>query len=565
MNGYSQFLLSDIALKMHQSFDISELKILCTNLGVVYEDIQGDELKLKINNLVAYFARRAELNQLIEQLRRDRPKTPWPELPTTGGTRNGEVGLQLRQVFTPDASLDFVNRDLELQDFCRAGYVQHLFVEAPCGLGKSRLLDRIIDSYTQDADKATQNWLIARVSLSDPAISSPEALCADIARQWSISVSSGPSWKPYDLAVRLRGATRPGLLLVDDCHQNYAMAGYLLGEFLNTLEDRVGTVVRFRLIMTGNPMGGSLNTRGRIRTARLSPFSEYAVADLLGRRAQLASLQNSIRPSEYSAGIYFLSGGHPVAIRALVEAVIESAGAIRFDRDGPEIYLRVVQPLDLQRRLLDCHGLPQLPSNDREDIYRVAIFRRSDLVVLRRMREAGILHTTTAPLDLLLSKICRLGWGSVEDWVNRVDDRGNVLRNLVLVHFEMTDGDEYRRLHNVALEICQQILAGDGLPHRVTDIDAVYWITDAVYHYLESRKAVQANEIRRLLDKLLKGLISAFGDDNVGTLRKSLHKYLRRDPAIRRRLEALGLATEFDRVVDTLLASGDITGSRADT
>jgi hypothetical protein len=460
-------------------------------------------------------------------------------------------------VITSDASLDFVNRDRELQDYCRVGYNGHLFIEASCGLGKSRLLDRIIDSYALDVDKAPQNWLIAKISLADQAISNPDKLCAEVARQWAISTGSKSKIEPFDLAVRLRQAARPGLLLVDDCHRNHEIADYLVVDFLPTIEDRLSTVANFRLIMAGNPMGGNLKTRGKVRTAQLSPFSQYAVADLLGRRAQLAGVQNSIRPSDYSAGIYFLSGGHPVAICALVEAVVDSAGAIQFEKDSREIYLRVVQPLDLPRKLLECNGLPQLEPNEHNNIYQVAIFRRSDLVVLKRMQEAGILPSPNIPPDRLLSWIRRLGWGNVEDWVNREDDRRNVLRNLVLVNFEMIDSGRYRELHSNALHICQRILAGEGLSHKVTDIDAVCWITDAVYHYLESERVPTADSVRQLLeDQLLQGLVSAFGDDNIDTLRHSLHSYLNNDLAIRRRLEMLGITEEFDKGIKDLLLTG---------
>jgi len=57
-------------------FDESELRDLCFNLGVDYENLEGSE-RDKSRELVAYFERRMEISKLLQEVKRLRPQAPW--------------------------------------------------------------------------------------------------------------------------------------------------------------------------------------------------------------------------------------------------------------------------------------------------------------------------------------------------------------------------------------------------------------------------------------------------------------------------------------------------------
>ena len=67
-------------------FDLAEIQILSTTLGIDYDDIPGGARKsLKIEGLIDYMRRRGRLDDLLQQLQLERPKVEWPvtSMPST--------------------------------------------------------------------------------------------------------------------------------------------------------------------------------------------------------------------------------------------------------------------------------------------------------------------------------------------------------------------------------------------------------------------------------------------------------------------------------------------------
>lgn len=60
------------------TFDEGELRTLCFELGLAYEDLPGEGKSNKARELVTYLARRQRLSELIIQCRRLRPHAAWP-------------------------------------------------------------------------------------------------------------------------------------------------------------------------------------------------------------------------------------------------------------------------------------------------------------------------------------------------------------------------------------------------------------------------------------------------------------------------------------------------------
>ncbi len=72
-------------------FDLEEIKMLCFDLNVDYENLTGDNKAGKTMSLVLYFNRRDNLFGLIQKLREERPRVDWDMV--EGHTESMEVSL----------------------------------------------------------------------------------------------------------------------------------------------------------------------------------------------------------------------------------------------------------------------------------------------------------------------------------------------------------------------------------------------------------------------------------------------------------------------------------------
>ena len=61
-------------------FDTQELRELCFELGIDYDDLGGEGRRAKIRELLLYARRHGRTPDLLEQLRRARPHVAWPSL-----------------------------------------------------------------------------------------------------------------------------------------------------------------------------------------------------------------------------------------------------------------------------------------------------------------------------------------------------------------------------------------------------------------------------------------------------------------------------------------------------
>ena len=66
-----------------EHFDLEELRLLCFDLGLDYEELAGKTKSTKMQDLITYLARRGELQRLIDEINSQRPKVDWPDFSTT--------------------------------------------------------------------------------------------------------------------------------------------------------------------------------------------------------------------------------------------------------------------------------------------------------------------------------------------------------------------------------------------------------------------------------------------------------------------------------------------------
>ncbi len=65
---------------LHDHFDAEELKTLCFDLGVVYDDLGGDGHDDRVRELILRCMRDECMGRLLWRVRQLRPAVDWPEI-----------------------------------------------------------------------------------------------------------------------------------------------------------------------------------------------------------------------------------------------------------------------------------------------------------------------------------------------------------------------------------------------------------------------------------------------------------------------------------------------------
>lgn len=63
--------------QMHETFEISDLQLLCFDLYVEYENLAGDTKQSKVINLIKHMERHGRLPELLDKCRQMRPQVTW--------------------------------------------------------------------------------------------------------------------------------------------------------------------------------------------------------------------------------------------------------------------------------------------------------------------------------------------------------------------------------------------------------------------------------------------------------------------------------------------------------
>lgn len=90
---------------MQTAFNLEEVKTLCQDLNVNYDNISGEGLNAKAREIVADFKRNGRLVDLVDYCRRNRPAVDWPKPPP---------GVQVASAFT--ALKEMLEGDVALRD-----------------------------------------------------------------------------------------------------------------------------------------------------------------------------------------------------------------------------------------------------------------------------------------------------------------------------------------------------------------------------------------------------------------------------------------------------------------
>lgn len=66
-----------LAEKIETLFNSADIRILCFDLGVPYENIRGEIHSEKVRELIVYMARHERINDLLQECVKRRPDADW--------------------------------------------------------------------------------------------------------------------------------------------------------------------------------------------------------------------------------------------------------------------------------------------------------------------------------------------------------------------------------------------------------------------------------------------------------------------------------------------------------
>lgn len=103
--------LSTLHEQIDRYFNFSEVKTLCFNLGVNYENIPGSGRSAFIRNLIISLAKQNQLQELINLVRRERPFVNWQDVPAYFELPASMAQENIRQVVNYHVYGDYVGGD----------------------------------------------------------------------------------------------------------------------------------------------------------------------------------------------------------------------------------------------------------------------------------------------------------------------------------------------------------------------------------------------------------------------------------------------------------------------
>ena len=139
-----------------------DLRTLCFDLGVDYEDLPGQRKSIKIQELLMYFVRRKSISNLIEVGGQQRPDIPWPEISQKGGAGVNETEQLLGRLYEERAKAlsQLHGQMVDIKDQLSAW----VYRDMPIGLSPPAVDEHEIISQVREIDRQSQK---ARIYLSD--------------------------------------------------------------------------------------------------------------------------------------------------------------------------------------------------------------------------------------------------------------------------------------------------------------------------------------------------------------------------------------------------------------
>ncbi len=81
MSSEQTVYFRDLRKLIESYFSENDVKLICYDLGVEYEGLEGNTKPIKVISLIEHLAHRGRLKELIALLKEERGQVDWPEIP----------------------------------------------------------------------------------------------------------------------------------------------------------------------------------------------------------------------------------------------------------------------------------------------------------------------------------------------------------------------------------------------------------------------------------------------------------------------------------------------------
>jgi hypothetical protein len=457
-----------------ERFSEEELRTLCFNLNVDYDDLPAKGKANKARELIAYLERRDRIPELLETGQRSRPDISWsdaPEPPSEGPP------ARISQI-------EFVNREHELDmlnvERLRASQSPYVLINAPAGYGKSYLLQSLVNTIRSD-ETLDREWSCRYLDFSQQTgIKHVNYVVQSIAGQPAQNDADAAIDTVRDHVVReLTAPSAEGrralLLIFDSVERLDEQTGQWLYKLLCELHRRTRLghkeIITVRVIIAGRDVESFWEGYERAcpkppapQRISLSPFDEHPIQTLIWNQAEAIQIPlDDQTVIQLADEVHYLSGGHPSVIRSLVNDLARQSFAVGplpdyFEENRERMVREYLSPV-----------ADELAESVKEKLSKAAQI----LSVFRRVN-ANTVQAFTNLLPLEKSEIDLLGDMQRAHLLNGPGIREPFYRDplmrriwaLNMAHGCQESRAQYRRLNKMALELYASWIhnLGRGLP-----------------------------------------------------------------------------------------------------
>lgn len=209
---YFQLLREKIAT----CFDLQDLRTLCFDLDIVYDELSGDRLSAKVVSLILYMRKASRMENLIQSLKMARPEFEWPEWNHHKEPTTKPVSYTLATFSTPENPFGPTGRIQKLENYLvRQPFTEavinelkkgtSLSITGPSQTGKSSLLWYIAQHGPEQLKRPSEDFLYLSMELIHNEDEFFDFICSEL----DIQTARG-----FRLARKLKG--RKIILCLDE-------------------------------------------------------------------------------------------------------------------------------------------------------------------------------------------------------------------------------------------------------------------------------------------------------------------------------------------------------------